>query len=434
VASAEILSIGTELLLGQVLDTNSQFIATELAKLGIDSFFRTTVGDNVARIKEVFQTALRRADIVIATGGLGPTADDLTHECIAELFGVEMVFDEAVFERIKSLFASLKYKMPESNRKQAFRPAGAQILPNPAGTAPGIIWKIDKQECNRIRAKPPKTILTFPGVPRELKAMWHETAAPFLSQNYSEGVTWSRELKHYGIGESALAEKYAHLLALPSPTVAPYAGRWECRLRVTAKAPTVESAMALAKPVIDEIMRDSGTLCYGLDDETLESVVGDLLTKTGKSLAVAESCTGGLVSERLTDIPGSSNYIKLNVVSYANEAKQELLGVSEEVLAAHGAVSAESAEQMAKGIKKLAKSDLGLSVTGIAGPTGGTPEKPVGLVYLGLAANDFYTGKELRLPSRLSRADIRLRSANEALNMVRLFLLEWAVPSAETSR
>jgi nicotinamide-nucleotide amidase len=424
VAVAEILSIGTELLLGQILDTNAQFIGSELAKLGIDSFFRTTVGDNVERIKEAFATALKRADLVIATGGLGPTADDLTHESVAELLGTEMEFDEEVFDRIQKIFARFKYKMPESNRKQAFRPRGARILANPVGTAPGIIWEIDKQTCARIGVEQPRTVLTFPGVPREMQAMWRETAVPFLAKSYSDGVTWSRELKHYGIGESALAEKFAHLLKLSNPTVAPYAGRWECRLRVTAKAPSVEAATALAQPVIDEILRGSGNLCYGFDDDTLESVVGALLTKSGKTLAVAESCTGGLVSERLTDIPGSSNYIKLNVVSYANEAKQQLLGVEEEVLNGHGAVSAECAEQMAKGIKELAKADLGLSITGIAGPTGGTPEKPVGLVYIGLAIPGSYLGKELGLPSRLSRSDIRLRSANEALNMVRLHLIE----------
>lgn len=423
-AVAEILSIGTELLLGQVLDTNAQFIGTELAKLGIDCFYRTTVGDNVSRMKDSFKTALSRADIVICTGGLGPTADDLTMETIAAVFGVPMVFDEAVFERIKSLFATMRYKMPESNRKQALRPEGANILPNPVGTAPGIIWKIDPQIAAKAGITGEKTILSFPGVPKELEAMWYETAVPYLAKTYSAGTIWSRELRHFGIGESALAEKFAHLLELSNPTVAPYAGRGECRLRVTSKSQTAEQAKALAMPVIDEILKGSGKLCYGFDNDTLESVVGSLLTEKGKTLAAAESCTGGLVSARLTDISGSSNYVKLNVVSYANEAKMELLGVTEQVLKSFGAVSAECAEQMAKGIRQVAKSDLGLSVTGIAGPTGGTVEKPVGLVYIGLAAEGKYTSKELRYPSHLSRADIRYRSANEALNMVRLFLLE----------
>jgi nicotinamide-nucleotide amidase len=423
VAVAEILSIGTELLLGQVVDTNAQFIGGELAKLGIDSFFRTTVGDNPARIKEAFRVACERADIVISTGGLGPTADDLTTECIAEFFNVPLIFDEEVLEGIEAKFAMLRYKMPESNRKQAFRPEGAQILPNPAGTAPGILWQVDPQICKRVGISGSRTVLTFPGVPRELKRMWSETAAPFLAKSHANSVLWSRELKHFGIGESALAEKFAHLLNSENPTVAPYAGQWECRLRVTAKAKTVDEARAMAEPIVEEIRTGSGTLCYGFDNDTLESVVGALLTESRKTIAVAESCTGGLVSARLTDISGSSNYVGLNVVSYANDAKMQLLGVSDDVLKSHGAVSAECAEQMAQGIKKLAKSDLGLSITGIAGPTGGTPEKPVGLVYIGLATDEGYAGKELRLPDRLSRSDIRYRSASEALNMVRLLLL-----------
>ncbi len=425
-ATAEILSIGTELLLGQIVDTNAQFIASELAKLGINCYFRTTVGDNKERIKDAFLSALKRADIVITTGGLGPTADDLTTECIADLFEVPLYFDEEVFAHIKKLFASFRYNMPESNRKQALRPEGASILPNPAGTAPGVLWQIPENLCTRIgliKSKLPRTILTFPGVPRELKAMWQETAFGYLSKTYATGTFWSRDLKHYGIGESALAEKYAHLLNLENPTVAPYAGNWECRLRVTTRGETEEQAKLLAAPVIEEIVTNSGTLCYGFDDDTLDSVLGDMLSQRHLTLAVAESCTGGLVSERLTDRPGSSEYIKLNVVTYANEAKSKILGVEEKVLAAHGAVSAECAEQMAIGIRKLAQADLGLSVTGIAGPGGGTEEKPVGLTFIGLAWEGGYEGKQVNLPSRHARKDMRLRASNEALNLVRLHLL-----------
>ncbi len=426
-ATAEILSIGTELLLGQVLDTNSQFLAEELAKLGINCYYRTTVGDNPERIKEALRIAFNRANLVITTGGLGPTADDLTTECIAEFFAVPLVLDESVYEQIKSLFAAMHYKMPESNRKQALRPEGASILPNPAGTAPGIIWQIADSTCSLVgltAIDAPRVILTFPGVPRELKAMWSQTAVSFLSKTYGAGMFWSRELKHYGIGESALAEKYTHLLAKSNPTVAPYAGNWECRLRVTAKAETEATAKALAQPVIDEILQNSGPLCYGFDGDTLESVVGDLLIKTNQTLSVAESCTGGLLSERLTDRPGSSAYITLNLVTYSNAFKLKMLGVSETVLAEHGAVSADCAEQMAIGMRALAGSDLALSVTGIAGPDGGTPEKPVGLVYVGLARENGCEVKKLSYPSRLSRKDIRLRASHEALNLVRLRLLD----------
>ncbi len=425
--SAEVVSIGTELLLGQVLDSNSQFLAIELAKLGIDSFFRSTVGDNKPRIRSVLRQALERSDILITTGGLGPTADDLTTECIAELLETELFFDEAVFDNIKKLFASRNFPMPDSNRKQALRPLGADILHNPRGSAPGIIWKLGREALAKIGLKDPerpRLILTFPGVPRELHAMWEEVAAPFLLQHFDSGVLWSMELKHFGIGESALAEQYAHLLDLANPTVAPYAGHAECRLRVTSKAQTLDEAKALAAPVIEEIKQGSGYRCYGADGETLESVVGKLLKQNNFKLTVAESCTGGLVSQRLTDVAGSSQYIALNVVTYSNQAKMDLLGVQEETLNMHGAVSEECAEEMAKGALKLGHANIGLSITGIAGPDGGTDEKPVGTVFIGLAAEDFYAGRALRLGKASIRSEIRFRTSQEALNMVRLFLLD----------
>jgi nicotinamide-nucleotide amidase len=426
VAVAEILSIGTELLLGQIVDTNAQFLAEELAKLGINCYYRTTVGDNRERIKEAFRIAFNRANVVITTGGLGPTADDLTTECIAEFFNVPLIFDEAVFEHIKKLFEQMKFPMPESNRKQAVRPEGSSILPNPVGTAPGIIWQIEQDVCAQAglpEMGEPRTILTYPGVPRELKAMWKETSVRFLARTYATGVFWSCDLKHYGIGESALAEKYAPLLEMSNPTVAPYAGNWECRLRVTAKADSEDEARALAQPVIDQIRRESGSICYGMNGDTLESVVGDLLKEKKKTLSVAESCTGGLVSERLTDMPGSSEYITLNLVTYSNDAKMKMLGVDDKILKEHGAVSSECAGQMAAGIRTLTGSDIGLSVTGIAGPGGGSEEKPVGLIYLGLAFDNTVQTKKLKIPDRFTRKDIRLRTANEALNLVRLYLL-----------
>lgn len=423
-ACAEVLSVGTELLLGQILDTNAQFLAQELARLGIDCYFRTTVGDNKVRIKDALRLALSRADIVITTGGLGPTPDDLTTECIAELFDTPLVLDQVVLERIEQLFALRNYRMPESNRKQALRPLGADLLPNPVGTAPGIIWCLSARETAKLALSGERFILTFPGVPSEMRVMWLETAVTFLRERFESGVLWSIELKHYGIGESKLAEQYSHLLSLASPTVAPYAGLGECRLRITAKANSVEEAKRISQPVIDEVVRGSGHRLYGTDDESLESVVGKLLTKQEKVLAVAESCTGGLVSERLTNVAGSSRYIHLNAVTYSNSAKTQLLGVDPGLLERYGAVSAECAESMARGIRTVANADLGLSITGIAGPDGGGPDKPVGLVYLGLAAKDFYCGKRLDLPPTLARTDIRYRTASEALNMVRLYLLD----------
>jgi nicotinamide-nucleotide amidase len=424
-ATAEILSIGTELLLGHVLDTNSQFLAQELAGLGISCFFRSTVGDNKARIKEAALAALRRADILITTGGLGPTADDLTTECLAELFECPLDFDQEIFDGIEKFFKVAGYPMPATNRKQALRPSGADVLPNLNGTAPGIIWRLSSELLAKYGLLPgPKVILTFPGVPRELYPMWEETARHFLQTKFGGDIIWSCQLKHYGIGESALAEKYAHLLNLSNPTVAPYAGFGECRLTVTARGNTVDQAKAIAQLVIDEILKTSGNLCYGFDAETLEAVLAKQLIAQRKTLAVAESCTGGLVSKRLTDIAGSSDYISLNITSYSNEAKQRLLGVSKHILDTQGAVSSQCAEAMAAGIKSLAKTDIGLSVTGIAGPGGGTEQRPVGLVYIGLADEQGCISTKLSVPPQSSREVIRQRAASAALNMVRLSLLK----------
>jgi nicotinamide-nucleotide amidase len=264
VAKAEVLCIGTELLLGDVLDTNSQFLAQQLALLGLNCFYRVTVGDNPERICESIAVALRRSDILITSGGIGPTADDLTTESVAKVFGVPLDLDQDVLRFIEGLFSSRGMKMPSSNAKQALRPRGADILPNPVGSAPGMIWRLGPAQLAVLGLDPassqatPKSILTFPGVPSELKGMWAETARGYLETTYAGGTIWSKELKHYGIGESALAEKFAHLLDQANPSVAPYAGNWECRLRVAAKAPTVAEAQALAQPVIDEIKSGSG--------------------------------------------------------------------------------------------------------------------------------------------------------------------------------
>ncbi|MBC7998631.1 MAG: competence/damage-inducible protein A [Leptolyngbya sp.] len=424
--NAEIVSIGTELLLGDVLDTNSKFFASELARIGIDCFYRSTVGDNKDRIKSTLKVAFDRSDIVITSGGLGPTADDLTTECIAEMFGVPLQLDETILAEIEAMFAERKLTMPETNKKQAMRPKGADILPNENGTAPGIIWLVssDILAANDISEPTRKrVVMTFPGVPSELIAMWTETARDYIIKNFLTGAIYSVELKHYGIGESALAEKYGHLLYGLSPSVAPYAGQGECRLRVAAKASTMEEARELVMPVVEQIRRDSGTLCYGQDDDNLETVVGRLLVTKGMTLSVAESCTGGLVSKRLTDVSGSSKYTKVNVVTYANEVKQSVLKVSKETLDKYGAVSAECAEEMAVGVRAFGQANIGLSITGIAGPDGGTAEKPIGTIFVGLAHERGCTVKKLELGSRVGRHDIRLRTSSAALNMVRLFLL-----------
>lgn len=435
-AKAEILAIGTELLLGQIINTNAQYLSQELAEMGIDCLWHSTVGDNKDRIKESLRLALDRADIVITTGGLGPTADDLTVECIAEFFSAPMIFDVATSRHIKSIFEKRGLSMPPSNDKQALRPTGSDILPNPVGTAPGIIWKLGSDLLVQEGIKMPdsqRVILTFPGVPSEMETMWQQTGRPYLQSNYGTGIIWSCDLKHYGIGESALAEQVSDLLDLSNPTVAPLAGRGECRLRVTAKAKTTEEAKNMAAPVIEEIQRRSGTLVYGTDKDTLEAVVGRMLASEGLTIALAESCTGGLVSKRLTDIAGSSKYVKLNLVTYANEAKQEMLGVHEFILNSKGAVSPECAHAMATGARQLAHADIGVGITGVAGPDGGTVEKPVGLVYLALVTKDFQMDKTLKFASDLPRTEIRERTASETLNMIRLFLLEKKVATAPGS-
>jgi nicotinamide-nucleotide amidase len=428
-ATAEIISIGTELLLGQILNTNSQFISTKLAELGINCYRHTTVGDNKERIKAYLRDALNSCDIVITTGGLGPTADDLTTECIAEVFEAPMIFDHAIEEKLRETFKFFGRTMPETNLKQALRPEGAQCLPNPAGTAPGIIWMLGKDELTRAGISEPtkqRAILTFPGVPSEMTAMWKETAGPFLTEKFSSGSIYLIELKHFGIGESAMAEKYADLLELSNPMVAPLAGQGECRLRVTAYASSREEARKIAQPVIDKIIAGSGILCYGTDSDTLESVVAKLLWERNFTVAAAESCTGGLVSKRLTDIPGSSKYLNLSLVTYSNEAKQQMLGVPDSVLQSYGAVSIETARAMATGVRDLAKADIGVGVTGVAGPDGGTAEKPVGLVYIALAADHFIADRKFQVPETLSRANIRYRAASEVLNLIRRYLLEYS--------
>lgn len=435
-AKAEILAIGTELLLGQIINSNAQFLSQELADIGVDCLWHSTVGDNKARIKDSLRFALDRTDIVITTGGLGPTADDLTIECIAEFFQRDLVFDETISRHIQTIFEKRGLKMPPTNDKQAKRPDGSDILPNPVGTAPGIIWKIGSELLQKTGIKDPqleRVILTFPGVPSEMVEMWRQTGRPYLERNYTGGIIWSCDLKHYGIGESALAEQVADLLDLDNPTVAPLAGRGECRLRVTAKARTEEEARKMAEPVINEIKSRSGTLLYGTNNDSLETVVGRMLSQQGLTISFAESCTGGLASKRLTDIPGSSKYVKLNLVTYSNEAKSQILGVHDFILERKGAVSSECAHAMATGARRLAAADIGVGITGIAGPEGGTVEKPVGLVYLALVTEDFQTDKKLQFSPDLSRTEIRDRTASEALNMVRLFLLNRQVKTAPGS-
>ncbi|HEY9871821.1 MAG TPA: competence/damage-inducible protein A [Candidatus Obscuribacterales bacterium] len=413
--SAEVICVGTELLLGDILNSNAQFLAQQLATLGIPHYYQTVVGDNPGRCKQVLEIATGRSQILIFTGGLGPTPDDLTTEAIADFFGVPLVERPDVLEDITQKYAQRGRTMTPSNRKQALIPEGADVLPNPTGTAPGIIWQ----------PRPDLTILTFPGVPSEMKRMWQETAVPYLkSQGWGKEIIYSRMLRFWGIPESALAEKVAPFLDLKNPTVAPYAGQGEVRLRISARSSSEAEALELINPVEQQLQQIAGLDYYGADADTLASVVGQLLTDAGETLSVAESCTGGGLGQMLTAIAGSSNYFLGGVISYDNQVKISLLGVNPEDLAQEGAVSDIVAQQMAVGVQKRLGTTWGLSITGIAGPGGGTDAKPVGLVYIGLAGPfDTVTSFKYQLGFQQERSLIRQMSACHALDRLRRQLL-----------
>ncbi len=410
---AEIISIGTELLLGQITNTNASFLASELHELWIKSYFQTTVGDNPERIHQVLEQALKRSDLIITTGGLGPTSDDLTHEAITTFFKTKTSLDKLVLKQIEKKFYLKGYKaMPKINIKQAYRPKTAKWIPNKFGTANGIILETKKQDSKTI-------IMTFPGVPFEMKQMWNDIAKPYLRKASGSSVLFSETLKFTGIGESALAEKIKPLFDLQNPTVAPYAGTGEVKLRVTAYAKNLSIAKKLVMPVVNKILKKTKKYYFGKNEETLPALVAKQLTLQKKTIALAESCTGGYLSKRLTDIPGSSNFIKLNVVTYSNRAKNEILKIPNNILEKYGAVSKQVATSMAIAIKELAKSDIGISITGIAGPGGGLKTKPVGLVYFGFALGKVVKTQRVLFGRNSTRDEIRWLATQYALNWIR---------------
>lgn len=408
--AAEVISVGTELLLGEILNSNAQFLAQELAQLGIPHYYQTVVGDNVLRLQRAVAIACERSRLLIFTGGLGPTPDDLTTETLADFFETPLVERADVLADIAAKFARRGRPMSPSNRKQALLPAGAEVLPNPTGSAPGMIWQ----------PRPGLTLMTFPGVPSEMQVMWRETAVPYLiHQGWGQEIIYSRTLRFWGIGESTLAEKVAEQLNLENPTVAPYAGKGEVRLRVSAKAKTEAEALQLIEPVAEQIRQIAGTDYYGSDQDTLASVVGELLKRAGQTLAVAESCTGGGLGQFLTQISGSSAYFRGGIISYDNQVKLDLLGVNPDDLAAQGAVSDVVAQQMAQGARDRLKADWGLSITGIAGPDGGSPTKPVGLVYLGIAGPDGIESHRYLFGESRGRELVRWLSLCTVLDLLR---------------
>lgn len=408
-AVCEILSVGTEILLGDILNTNSRFLSVELAKLGISVLRHTTVGDNAERLSAALRTALDRSDIVIATGGLGPTQDDITRDVCCSVMGFELEYSPEIGEGIRKYFASKSIEMPESNLRQAYVPVGGTVFENHHGTAPGLGLKKDG-----------KCVVILPGPPYEMAPMYKESVVPYLAE-YSEGAIVSHTVRTMGIGESAMAEKVADLIEGSNPTVAPYAKKGEALLRVTAKAETESKAEELCRPVIDEIISRLGNVVYGIDSENIEQRVVELLKENKMTIATAESCTAGYIPKRLTDIPGASEVFGCGIISYSNEIKQQLLGVKKETLDRFGAVSEQTAREMAAGIRRVSGADIGISVTGIAGPGSDGTDKPVGLCYIALDAEDMQTCEKVET-GKNDREYNRYVNASRALNLARIYI------------
>jgi nicotinamide-nucleotide amidase len=411
--SAEVLCIGTELLLGNITNGNARWLAEQLAAQGITHLRQEVVGDNRERVIAAVRAAAGRCRVLITTGGLGPTPDDLTTEAIAAAFETPLVEHPAVWADVQAKLSARGRPIVASNRKQALLPEGAQVLPNATGSAPGMIWS----------PVPGFTVLTFPGVPSELQAMWRATAVPWLAQaGLAQGVFASRLLRFWGVGESNLAEQMADLLDGTNPTVAPYAGAGEVKLRLTARADSPTAADALLAPLEAEIRRRTGTLCYGVDDDSLASVVLAALRRRGESVAVAESCTGGGLGAALAAVPGASDVFVGGVIAYANSVKQALLGVPAALLEQHGAVSDPVAVAMAEGARRATGATWGIAVTGIAGPGGGSEAKPVGLVHIAIAGPGVSSSEAVRFGSTRGRTWIQTLTCGEALNRLRLQL------------
>ncbi len=413
---AEILCVGTEILLGDIVNTNAQFIARQIAAMGIENYNQSVVGDNPQRLRDSLRVAFSRADIVIMTGGLGPTYDDLTKETTAELFGRGMVMHEPSLRRIEAFFGRVGRVMTENNKKQALMPDGdgVEIFENHNGTAPGLAVR------GLLRSEPElgvKTAILLPGPPKEMAPMFVESVVPYLSK-FSDRTFVSHELELFGIGESAAEAALADVMrGMTNPTVAPYAKDGEVVLRVTAAADTYEHADAMTEPAMELVRERLGEYVYGVDVGSLQNALVKLLRERGLTVATAESCTGGLIAKRITEIPGASEVFGLGAVCYMNDIKTRVLGVSSETLEKCGAVSPETAREMAEGARRVSGADIAVSTTGLAGPGGGTPEKPVGLVYIGVSTKNGCESHELHLARGYSsdREMIRWLAASNAI-------------------
>lgn len=404
----EIIAVGTELLLGEIVNTDAPMIAQGLAELGIGVYFQTVCGDNPDRLKSVLEVAKQRADLIITTGGLGPTADDLTKETIAAAFGKGLVRDEESMARLREHFKGRT--MTKNNEKQADVPEWCTVFQNDWGTAPACAF--EGEGC---------LVIMLPGPPRECTPLFREKVMPFLEKRRG-GALCSRYVKVFGMGESEMASRLSRQMdTWENPTAAPYAKEGECLVRITAMGKDKEKAFAMTEPAVREVRQVLGGVVYGVDVDSLEQVVVQEMTARGLTLATAESCTGGLMGKRITDVPGASACYLGGVVSYQNEVKENLLGVRHETLITKGAVSEDTACQMAEGVRKALGADIGISTTGVAGPGGGTPEKPVGLIYVGISTKDKTWAVRILRP-RQSRESLRRLASSTAFDLVRRHL------------
>lgn len=406
--TAEILCVGTELLLGDIVNTNAAYLSRELAELGISVYHETVVGDNANRLKSAMSLAAERSDLVIITGGLGPTYDDLTRETAAELFGRELIFHPEIAAEIEKYFISTNRKMTQNNLRQAMVPNGAEILENDRGTAPGLM----------LEDKDGKLVVMLPGVPSEMVNMYQKQVKPRLLSR-RDGLLVSRNVHIFGIGESAVESILNPMMeAGVNPSVAPYAKEGEVRIRVTARAENRETALDMCDKSVEEIRKSEvGAYIYGIDVGSIENALVTEMRKKGLTLCCAESCTGGLVAKRIVDLSGCSDVFIGGAVTYANEAKVKMLGVNPETLERFGAVSEQTAAEMARGIREKLGCDVGISTTGVAGPKGGTPEKPVGTVFVAVSTKNGETVKKLSISSMRDRDFIRFVSASNALHL-----------------
>jgi nicotinamide-nucleotide amidase len=408
---AEIIATGTELLSGGVLDTNSLFLSEELMPLGIETAYKTVVGDNEKDMEEAFRRAMDRANVVIITGGIGPTEDDITRKVIAKIVKKRLVLNDDALKAIHARLAGRGKEHAVTNDRQALIPSGARLLQNPVGIAPGFFF--DEEGV---------FIAVLPGVPREMRAMFAEGLRPVLEERFGGKLFISRRVLHTcGISESAVNQAIQDILKRDAPVVGLTAKETGVDIRIIAREANVEQVQTLVDRAEAAIREKLGDAVYGVDGQAMEEVVGALLKQRRLKLAVAESCTGGLIGARLTNIAGSSEYFDRAAVTYSNAAKTEMLGVHTELIGRHGAVSSEVAAAMAQGIKLAAKTDLGLSITGIAGPGGGSDQKPVGLVYTALASGQGVKAAEYRFLG--DREQIRMKASQMALDMVRRHLI-----------